>query len=124
MQKTTFITAGDAFITKRLPEGGYEGFQELSSCIQSHDVRFLNLESTFHETEGYPAAESGGTWAMSDPRTLDDMKVYGFNIFNTGKNAMLTPMAGPAHNRRYDFGEEVLVNGVKLYAGCVLDLLG
>ena len=37
---------------------------------------------------------------------------------------LLTPMAGPAHNRRYDFGEEVLVNGVKLYAGCVLDLLG
>lgn len=86
MKKTTFITAGDAFITKRLPEGGYEGFEELQSCIRSHDVRFLNLESTFHEQEGYPAAESGGTWAMSDPRTLDDMQIYGFNIFNTANN--------------------------------------
>ena len=86
MKKTTFITAGDAFITRRLPEGGYEGFRELQACIQSHDVRFLNLESTFHDQEGYPAAESGGTWAMSDPRTLDDMKVYGFNIFNTANN--------------------------------------
>ena len=87
MSKTTFITAGDAFITKRLPEGGYEGFEELKNCIQSHDVRFLNLESTFHDCEGYPAAESGGTWAMSDPRTLDDVKdCYGFNIFNTANN--------------------------------------
>ena len=86
MKKTPFITAGDAFITRRLPEGGYEGFKELQACIKSHDVRFLNLESTFHACEGYPAAESGGTWAMSDPRTLDDMKVYGFNIFNTANN--------------------------------------
>ena len=86
MSKTTFITAGDAFVTRRLPEGGYEGFQELRQCILEHDVRFLNLESTFHNAEGYPAVESGGTWAMSDPRTLDDMKTYGFNIFNTANN--------------------------------------
>ena len=34
MAKTTFITAGDAFITKRLPEDGYEGFGELAACIR------------------------------------------------------------------------------------------
>ncbi len=49
MKKTTFIAAGDAFITRRLPEGGYEGFDKLQSCILKHDVRFLNLESTFHD---------------------------------------------------------------------------
>ena len=86
MGKTTFIAAGDAFITRRLPEGGYEGFPQLRQCIQKHDVRFLNLESTFHEQEGYPAVVSGGTWAMSDPRILDDMKTYGFNLFNTANN--------------------------------------
>ena len=86
MGKTTFIAAGDAFITRRLPEGGYEGFPELQRCISAHDVRFLNLESTFHDQEGYPAAESGGTWAMSDPKVLDDMKAYGFNLFNTANN--------------------------------------
>ena len=36
---------------------------------------------------------------------------------------LLTTMAAGGHNRRYDFGEYVLVNGVKIYAGCVLDLL-
>ena len=86
MSKTTFIAAGDAFITRRLPEGGYEGFSQLQQCIKEHDVRFLNLESTFHDREGYPAVESGGTWAMSDPRILDDMKTYGFNLFNTANN--------------------------------------
>ena len=86
MGKTTFIAAGDAFITRRLPEGGYDGFQQLRECIQKHDVRFLNLESTFHDQEGYPAVVSGGTWAISDPRILDDMKTYGFNLFNTANN--------------------------------------
>lgn len=86
MAKTTFTAAGDAFITRRLPRGGYEGFEELSRFIKSHDVAFLNLESTFHDGEGIPAAVSGGTWAMSDPRTLDDMKEYGFNLFNTANN--------------------------------------
>ena len=86
MAKTTFIAAGDCFITRRLPEDGYEGFEKLQDLIKRHDVRFLNLESTFHNCEGYPAAESGGTWAMSDPRTLDDMKHMGFNLFNTANN--------------------------------------
>lgn len=84
--KTTFIAAGDAFITRRFPEGGYDGFQEIHSLIDRHDVKFANLEMTFHEQEGYPAAFSGGTWAMADPRTLDDMKSYGFNLFNTANN--------------------------------------
>ena len=86
MAKTTFIAAGDAFVTRRLPKGGYEGFGPLKELIEAHDVKFLNLESTFHDNECSPAAESGGTWAMSDPRTLDDMKEYGFNLFNTANN--------------------------------------
>ena len=86
MAKTTFIAAGDAFMTRRLPEGGYEGFEALQQRINQYDVRFLNLESTFHHYEGYPAAESGGTWAMSEPQILDDLKQYGFNIFTTANN--------------------------------------
>ena len=101
MKKIKFIAAGDAFVTRRLPEGGYEGFEELKNCIKSHDVRFLNLESTFHNCEGYPAAESGGTWAMSDPRILDDIKEYGFNIFNT------------ANNHSADYGEGGLLATVR-----------
>ena len=35
----------------------------------------------------------------------------------------LTPAAGPAHNRRYDFHEQVLVNSVKVFCGTAADLL-
>lgn len=86
MAKTTFIATGDLFMTRRIPEAGYAGFQELRDCILSHDVRFNNLEMTFHNCEGYPAAVSGGTWAMADPVMLDDVKRFGFNIFNTANN--------------------------------------
>lgn len=84
--KTTFIASGDSFITRRIPNDGYEGFDELKCLIEAHDVRFANLESTFHDQEGAPAATSGGTWAMSAPALLDDMNRYGFNLFNTANN--------------------------------------
>lgn len=84
--KTTFIATGDSFITRRLPDQGHPGFEPLKQLIESHDVRFANLEMTFHNSEGFPAAASGGTWAMTDPEMLDDMKRYGFNLFNTANN--------------------------------------
>ena len=86
MNKTTFIAVGDIFITRRIPAGGYKGFGEVRDCICAHDVRFSNLEMTFHDQEGYPTAFSGGTWAMTSPRMLDDIKLYGFNIYNTANN--------------------------------------
>ena len=86
MSKTTFIATGDVFITRRIPEAGYEGFEEMRKCISAHDVAFTNLEMTFHNCEGYPNAVSGGTWAMTDPVMLDDIQRYGFNIYNTANN--------------------------------------
>lgn len=86
MDKLTFITTGDAFITRRFPEGGYAGYKEIREVISRHDVKFSNLEMTFHNNEGTPAAVSGGTWAMAEPRCLDDMKSYGFNLFTTANN--------------------------------------
>ena len=85
-KKTTFIATGDAFITKRIPENGYPGFDEVQAVIQAHDVRFNNLEITVHRQEGYPAAFSGGTWAMTDPEVFQDLQKYGFNLFNTATN--------------------------------------
>ena len=48
---------------------------------EKHDVKFANLEMTFHNQEGVPAVVSGGTWAMADPCMLDDIQRYGFNIY-------------------------------------------
>ncbi len=92
--KTTFIATGDSFITRHVAADGYAGFADVKSLIEAHDVKFANLEMTFHRQEGYPAATSGGTWAMTDPTMLDDMLRFGFNLFNT------------ANNHSGDFGQE------------------
>lgn len=86
MATTTFIATGDAFLTRRLPEGGYPGFDRVRDIIARHEVRFNNLEFTAHDQEGYPAAFSGGTWAMAEPEVLDDLKQFGFNLYNTANN--------------------------------------
>ena len=89
MSRTTIIATGDSFITRRLPENGYEGFEPLRRIISQYDVRFNNLEITTHYQEGVPAAFSGGTWAMAEPEVLDDLKRFGFNVFNTANNHAL-----------------------------------
>ena len=86
MKKIKMIASGDAFITRRFPPEGYEGFEEIRDVISQHDVKFSNLEMTFHNMEGTPAAVSGGTWAMAVPECLDDMESYGFNLFTTANN--------------------------------------
>ena len=84
--KTTFIATGDSFITRHIGEYGYDGYDDVCDLIDRHEVRFANLEMTFHNQEGYPAAASGGTWAMTEPEMLDDMLDFGFNLFNTANN--------------------------------------
>lgn len=85
-KRTAFIVTGDSFITRRLPTNKYEGFTELQNLINEHDVKFTNLEMTIHRQEGFPAAVSGGTWAMAEPEILDDLKQFGFNLYNTANN--------------------------------------
>lgn len=86
MAKTTFIATGDSFITRRIPDEGYPGFEALRAVIEQHNVKFNNLEITIHNQQGYPAAVSGGTWAMAEPEVLDDLNRYGFNLYNTANN--------------------------------------
>lgn len=80
---------GDSFMTRFLPEKGYEDQKELAELISAADIRFNNLEFTAHKQEGAPAAVSGGTWAMSDPEILDDLNKFGFTVYNTANNHSL-----------------------------------
>lgn len=84
--RTSFAAVGDIFMTRRLPEKGYQGLDELVNFIRQFDVKFANLEITVHDREGYPSGFSGGTWAMADPQVLNDIKYFGFNIFNAANN--------------------------------------
>ncbi len=87
MGKTVSIIAtGDSFITRSVPSEGYPGFSELCCVLEGYDVKFNNLEITVHNRQGYPAAVSGGTWAMTTPEILGDLNRYGFNLYNTANN--------------------------------------
>ncbi len=46
---TKFVASGDCFITRSIPENGYPGFKEIKELIETADVRFTNLEMTFHD---------------------------------------------------------------------------
>ena len=83
--KTGILVSGDSFTTRRIPKN-YPGREQLEALIKKHDVCFNNLETTYHNAEGAPAAFSGGTWAMADPAILDDMNALGFNLYNTANN--------------------------------------
>ena len=87
--ETNFIFTGDSFITRRLPENFYPGFEEIRAAINKYHVRFNNLEMTIHDKKGYAEAVSGGTWAMAEPAVLDGLAEYGFNMYNTANNHSL-----------------------------------
>lgn len=80
---------GDILVAKRLPTKRYEGFTEIRDAIRSHDACFGNLETTVHYNEGYPSKFPGGGYSMASPYCLNDLKEYGFNVFNLANNHML-----------------------------------
>ncbi|GED71739.1 hypothetical protein BRE01_54410 [Brevibacillus reuszeri] len=88
-----FAATGDSFITRNLPYKD-QAFHEVSRLLHRADVRIANLETTVHENEGYPSAQSGGTWAMSPPSVLQVMKDYGFNLIGWANNHTLDYLYG------------------------------
>jgi len=83
------ITAtGDSFITRRLPANS-NAARQLRELIGGADVRFTNLETVLRRDEGFPSAQSGGTWASSPPEVLNDLREYGFNTLAWSNNHTL-----------------------------------
>lgn len=88
MNRVTITATGDSFITRRLPAGD-EAYAQVAALLSQGDVRFTNLEVTVHRMEGFPSAQSGGTWAVADPAVLEDLKKYGFNAIAWANNHTL-----------------------------------
>ncbi|MCI8826667.1 MAG: CapA family protein [Lachnospiraceae bacterium] len=115
------IGCGDLFIAHRLPENKYKGFKEISNLIKQHEFRFGNLETTIHYNEGYPSLFPGGGYAVSTPITLNDLKLYGFNVFNIANNHMMDfSHKGLEATIKYlrDFGMVVAGAGMNLAEAC------
>ena len=77
--------AGDAMLFRQLP-GRDAGFDALRAFLAQGELRFLNLETTVHDFETYGAALSGGSWFCAEPRVLDSVKAFGFNVLTTANN--------------------------------------
>ena len=81
-----FTAAGDALIQQRIPKE-YEGFARIRDFIHQGDARFFNLETTLNnEGECFASQFSGGTYLRADPKVLDDLLEYGFNMTSFNNN--------------------------------------
>ncbi len=100
MSSFSFAATGDAFITRALPANDPHRAQ-LAALIGSADFRFTNLETTLRRnTDGFPSAQSGGTWATTSPEVLGDLLAYGFNAVAWANNHTLDYSYGALSSTR------------------------
>ena len=78
--------AGDAIITQKLSTCTDPGLETLLEPIREADVSIANLEVLLHDYEGYPAAESGGTYMRAPPSMADELTWAGFDCFTLATN--------------------------------------
>lgn len=97
----TLAATGDLLITRRLSPYKEPKYLELFDIIRSADIRFTNLEMLVHDYDGYPAAESGGTYCVTEPFMVEELKWAGFNLF------------GCANNHSLDYGPGGLISTIE-----------
>ncbi len=83
--KLTFAAAGDMLVQRRIHKDSL-GFSEIRDHLCRADARYVNLETTLHCGEYYANQFSGGSYLRADPRMLDDVKAYGFNMLSFANN--------------------------------------
>ncbi|NIQ07675.1 MAG: CapA family protein [Candidatus Korarchaeota archaeon] len=85
----TLSLVGDSFVTMRQSVYDEPSFKQMVALIRDAHAGFTNLEVTLHEYEGYPAAQSGGTYTRADPHIIEDLKWMGFDLYSTANNHSL-----------------------------------
>ncbi|MEM2137070.1 MAG: CapA family protein [Candidatus Methanomethylicia archaeon] len=87
MDKQIRISAtGDSFIATKLSTCNDPLFLKLVEIIRSAEVRFTNCEVLINDFKGYPAVQSGGTYAGTDSYIADELNWMGFNIVSRANN--------------------------------------
>lgn len=83
--KMKFTAAGDMLVQRRIPEGS-EGFGEVQKQICRGDARYVNLETTLHNGQFWGNQFCGGSYLRMDPKVLEDIRAYGFNMLSFANN--------------------------------------
>jgi len=94
MKKISIVATGDSILTMRQSVHSEPEYLKMVERIRSTDLAYTNLEVVLCEYEGYPAAESGGTYMRADPAMIDEYKWMGFDIVSTANNHSLDYMYG------------------------------
>ncbi|OUN00755.1 MAG: hypothetical protein BAA04_00370 [Firmicutes bacterium ZCTH02-B6] len=87
--RLVLAATGDSLITQRLSCFTEPEFLRLREILQSADVRFTNMEMLFHNFEGYPQAQSGGTWVCAYPAIFRELQWLSFNLYAWANNHTL-----------------------------------
>ncbi len=79
--------AGDAIVTRRVSTCEDEDFRAVVEGLRGADAAIGNLEVLLCEyDDGYPAAESGGTYMRAPPWVADELEWMGFDAFAAATN--------------------------------------
>jgi poly-gamma-glutamate synthesis protein (capsule biosynthesis protein) len=57
--------------------------------IRETNAAYTNMEVLLHDYEGYPAANSGGTWMRADPQMAEELAWAGFDMVSLANNHTL-----------------------------------
>jgi poly-gamma-glutamate capsule biosynthesis protein CapA/YwtB (metallophosphatase superfamily) len=81
------VATGDSVFNMRISFHKEEEFLSLINLIREGDVRFTNFEIVICDyNEGYPAAEYGVPYQVTDPAIADELKWMGFNLVSRANN--------------------------------------
>jgi len=63
-----------------------EPYLQLVETIRTADVSVANSESLFHQYEGIPSWDHGGTHQAQDPRSIEELQWMGINMVSCANN--------------------------------------
>lgn len=86
-ERLSMIVVGDAITTRRVSASEIDDFRSVVDLVRDADVSIANLEVLLCDYEdGYPAAQSGGTYMRAPPWVADELTWFGFNAFAAATN--------------------------------------
>lgn len=102
--RVSLFLAGDMIVMRPLSDVDDARFLELIEAIRRADVAVVNLETLFHRFEGYPQADSGGTYMATAPEIADDLAWAGID------------MVSSANNHAFDYGAIGVIENLTILA--------
>lgn len=86
-EQLSLVVAGDAMATRRISPYTDDDFLRLVDLVRNADISIANLEVLLCDyDDGYPAAESGGTYMRAPPWVADELTWFGFDAFAAATN--------------------------------------